>query len=409
MEAALVLVVGQDPGRSFPIRMGQRFIIGRAKDATIRLKDAAISRRHAALELTPEGLWVTDLGSANGTLVGERMLCKDDSVVMRHGETLEIGEHVLALKLAGVDHDLIDAQARAQALLGDELEILGEIGHGATGRVYAVRHQRLGRVLAAKVLHTAIAADPESRERFLREGQISYRIKSPYIVEVHDLQLRGGTAFLLMELVHGPSARDLIPVPIVQALHVGKQVALALVAAHAAGVIHRDIKPANILLSPQGTAKLSDFGIAKDLNDMSSVTSTGQGMGTLSYVAPEQAMEAKTVGPAADLYSLGASLYHLIGGEPPFPELATGMVLGRILTQAPPPLLAFAPHCPEPLAEYVHVLMAKEYLDRPRSAQEVHDRLEAIRLEFFGKVHPFATPWSEKEATDVRKGGGPAP
>jgi serine/threonine-protein kinase len=189
-----------------------------------------------------------------------------------------------------------------------------------------------------------------------------------------------------MELVEGPSARAVVtrdgPLHVADALKIAEDVAQAIAAAAAVGVVHRDIKPANVLLSPDGHAKLADFGIAKDLETtLHSLTASGMGLGSMAYLPPEQIAEAKYVDARADVYSLGATLYHLLAGAPPF--LPTNpQALVAAVQQAPPPLVAHRPDCPPAVAELVHHMLAKNADDRPPPWQVV-ERLTTLRKALF--------------------------
>lgn len=265
--------------------------------------------------------------------------------------------------------------------LRDEFENLGELGSGGAGTVYAARHRASGREVAIKSLHTRVSADPVVRERFVRECRI--QIESPHVVQVYEVRVEGDQAFLIMERVPGVSLEDHLEhcgaLPIPTALGIAEQVALGLAGAHAQGVIHRDVKPGNILLTPDGTAKLGDFGIAKDLNTLESLTATGHGMGTLAYVSPEQAENAKSVDGRADLYSLGATLYHMIAGRPPFTASNSAELVVEIFEEEPPPLGAFRRDCPLPVVELVHELLEKDPDERPADAAGVVASLRALR------------------------------
>jgi serine/threonine protein kinase len=377
---------GRLAGRQFVIRMGQRFILGRSHQASVRLDDDKVSRHHVSLELTPQGLVVTDLGSRNGTILGETQLGANEPQLSDLEDKLRLGDHVFHIMLQGIDDSTRRERARTRRLdepllPREEFEILGEIGRGATGRVYAARQKLLKRNVAVKVLKTE--CDDETRERFVREGSIMVKINSPYVVEVYDVRLVGDRIYLVMELVNGVSAKDRLyggSMSVPEALKIGEDVARGLIAAHAVGVVHRDVKPANILLTSEGSAKLSDFGIAKELDSMESLTSTGEGLGTLAYVSPEQAQEAKAVTHKTDLYSLGATIYHLIGGRPPFIP-SSAKVLLAILDQAPPSLQTLSQDLPPGVVYLVHHMLEKAAEDRPPSAEYVAGELKRLREE----------------------------
>lgn len=408
MIAELTVEAGREQGRVYVLRLGQTFVVGRSREVAVRLDDEQISRRHASLELRPDGLYVVDLASRNGTfLTGER-LPAGEARRAAEGDRVELGEHALRVAFHGIDDSTRRTLAKTRRLDeplldGEEFELMGEIGRGATGRVYAARQKRLDRVVAVKVLRSEV--EPEDRERFLREGRICCRVDSPYVVEVHDIRMAHGRAFLVMELVQGPSAKDRLaggPLPVPEALKVGEDVGRALDAARKAGIVHRDVKPGNILLSPDGMAKLSDFGIAKELDSLESLTSTGEGLGTLAYVAPEQAMEAKKVDHRSDIYSLGATLYHLLAGRPPF-HPGSPKVLLDILDKPPPPLATYRGDCPPELAELVHAMLEKDVERRPQRAGEVADRLAELRVRLYPD-YSFGWPTPEDRLSSSSDG-----
>jgi serine/threonine protein kinase len=388
MHAELTLETGHGAGRRFVIRMGQRFVLGRGRDVSIRVDDEKVSRRHVALEVTPEGLYVTDLGSRNGTLLDNQLLKGNERTLTNLDAELQLGAHRFGISLRGVDETTRRERAQTRRLdepllPREEFEILGEIGRGATGRVYAAHQKLLKRNVAIKVLRSE--CDDETRERFVREGTYMVKIDSPYVVKVYDVRLVGDRIYLVMELVNGLSVKDRLysgPLPIPEALKIGEDVARGLMAAHELGIVHRDIKPANVMLTAEGSGKLGDFGIAKELESMESLTSTGEGLGTLAYVSPEQAQEARSVGAQTDVYSLGATLFHMIGGRPPFiPKSAK--VLLAILDQAPPSLQGLCPEAPPGVLYLIHQMLEKRPEDRPQGARRIAEELKKLREEHY--------------------------
>lgn len=199
-------------------------------------------------------------------------------------------------------------------------EILGELGRGGMGVVYKARQVSLNRTVALKMILAGSHAGQEATARFLREAEIIAHLRHPHVVQVHEFGSHEGKAFFSLEYLEGGSLAEKLrgePQSADQAAQIVEVLSRAVDAAHEQGIVHRDLKPANVLLAADGTPKLTDFGLAKQGD--SGMTATGQVMGTPSYMAPEQAGgKAKTIGPAADIYALGAILYEMLTGRPPF-------------------------------------------------------------------------------------------
>jgi serine/threonine-protein kinase len=220
-------------------------------------------------------------------------------------------------------------------------EILGEIGRGGMGVVYRARQLRLNRIVALKMILAGDHSSDEAMARFLNEAEVIARIQHPNIVQIHHCGGDGERPFLVMEYVEGGSLAQLLdgsPRPIRTAASLVKQVAAGIAAAHRKGIVHRDLKPANILLTAGGAPKVADFGLAKILETDSSLTATESILGTASYMAPEQAWgRTHPVGPAADIYSLGAILYELLTGRPPFRATTALETVELVKTHEPVP------------------------------------------------------------------------
>jgi serine/threonine protein kinase len=195
------------------------------------------------------------------------------------------------------------------------------LGHGGMATVYRARDELLGRDVAIKVMHPALAYDPELVERFRREATSAARLSHPNIVTVYDCGSDNGALFIVMELVDGTTLRTLLDrfghFDTQTSRHVARGVASALDHAHAKGIVHRDVKPENILLTPTGDVKVVDFGIAKAIGTGAVQLTSDRGMGTVAYVAPEQISRANVDG-RADVYALGAITYEMVTGRPPF-------------------------------------------------------------------------------------------
>jgi serine/threonine protein kinase len=394
MQIARVVVddPGHQQGKKFVIRPGQKFVVGRSEKVSVRLEHPSISRRHALLELIETGLRVTDLGSSNGSFLDSVQLKPHTPTQVDDGQFVVFGTYRTRIELEGFDAKSLE-QSQAHKLEDqsflpkEEFTLVAELGSGSYGRVWAAWQKLMDRMVAVKVLRITGAIDPESEEyqRFVREASLGCKIRSPYVVELYDFRLIKGTPCLIMELVQGPTLLDLIndgPLRFDKTLSIGMDVARALDAVSKVGIVHRDVKPANVLLDEHGTAKLADFGIAREAGGMD-LTQTGLGLGSLPYVAPEQAENAKNVDSRTDVYSLGATMFHMLTGEPPYPARARNRreletILRRIASEPPTPVSALRPKCPAELSALIARMMAKRPKDRPQSHLAACDEFQAL-------------------------------
>jgi serine/threonine-protein kinase len=215
------------------------------------------------------------------------------------------------------------------------------LGHGGMGVVFKARHMRLNRVVALKMALAGAYASPHERERFQREAEAVATLRHPNIVQIHDVGNSEGRPYFTMEYVEGGSlAQKLAGTPQAarEAAMLVATLAGAVHAAHAGGIVHRDLKPANVLLTADGTPKISDFGLARRLGGETGLTRSGAAVGTPSYMAPEQARsQGEAVGPATDVYALGAILYELLTGRPPFRAETAAETVLQVIYQDPVP------------------------------------------------------------------------
>jgi serine/threonine-protein kinase len=257
--------------------------------------------------------------------------------------------------------------------LGGRYTLTERIAAGGMGDVWAARDSVLGRVVAVKIMRPRTTDDPTFASRFRDEAWHTAALTHPNIAAVHDYGEEGGTAYLVMELVPGRPLSALIaegPLSTELTTSIVHQAALALAAAHRAGVIHRDVKPANIMVTPEGQVKLTDFGIARAM-DAVGYTRTGEVLGTPQYLSPEQATGAPVTG-ATDLYSLGIVAHEMLTGAKPFDR---GTPVATALAQVhdePPPLPATVT---DPLRLVIEACLAKDPHDRPESAAALADML----------------------------------
>jgi tRNA A-37 threonylcarbamoyl transferase component Bud32 len=264
-------------------------------------------------------------------------------------------------------------------LIGDTYCITGVVGEGGMASVYEAEHARLPKRFAVKVLLAELARNAEAIGRFEREAQAAARIIHPHVLDVVDvLHTSDGRPCLVTELMEGEElgslfdrVHKLAPVP---AIEICRQAARGLAAAHANGVVHRDLKPANLFLCRREDGgfhvKILDFGVAK-MTDGANLTRVGTVVGTPAYMAPEQARGLPDVDARADVYAIGAVLYQLVSGHPPFEEGDPAKVLLKVATESPPPLRSIDPTIPLPVCHLVARAMAHSVHERIPSAAEL--------------------------------------
>ena len=293
-------------------------------------------------------------------------------------------------------------------------EVVGMLGAGGMGEVYRAVDTRLNRTVALKIIAATRSADPERRRRFLTEARAASALNHPNIITIHDIGEADGVSFLVMEFVAGktleeilagtghlalgtssdvsrapvnplvPSAKRLVPLP--EVLAIASQIATALDAAHAAGIVHRDVKPANIMASESGQIKVLDFGVSKvfhaaDENASTAAataaTAAGHIVGTLAYMSPEQ-VQGRPIDARSDIFSFGAVLYELLTGRRRLPTTARSRSCRRSSPGRRPPIATLRPDVPANLAALVDACLAKDRAARP-SEHEIVDRLAAMR------------------------------
>lgn len=282
------------------------------------------------------------------------------------------------------------------------------LGEGGMGVVVAARRLALDDRVALKLLRTETAGDPEAVARFVREGRSSARIRSEHVARVLEVgEAEGGAPYLVMELLEGEDLGSLVdragPLPIEFAAELVLQACSAIAEAHALGIVHRDVKPSNLFLTRRQDGsplvKVLDFGISKSLEfdrpDFG-MTQTQAVMGSPQYMAPEQMRSSRRADHRADIWSLGAVLYELLAGRPPYDAATIAELFAMILRDPVPPLTSLRADVPAALQSLVEACLSKAPEDRPRSVPELARALQ-----------PFATKTAHSQAFDALQARAP--
>jgi serine/threonine-protein kinase len=404
----LKLEVVAGPHRGIRLEFDQRatLLVGRGDDAGLQLlDDPFFSRHHLRLEIDPPNCRLRDLQSSNGTLVNGRRVLDcflSDGDVISGGQTRIVYSRVIEpTTTQGVatvsPGPTVEHKAATTSPAGPEIaevspllrppgyEIMRTIAEHGMGIVYLARRRSTGQEVALKVILPASAASPTAQSRFLREVSVLSRLDHRRIVRFHEIGLAQGQFYFAMEYV--PTI-DLMA--LLDQLELADRVRLAcglvcqalegLEYAHSLGFVHRDVKPSNLLVSREESkvcAKLSDFGLAKSFEQagFSGLTHDDQVVGTIAFMAPEQALAARYARPSVDIYASGATLYYLLTGQVPH-EFGDGRDRLTVIRQDEPvPLERRCADLPAGLAEVVHRALAKEPPDRFPTANALHGAL----------------------------------
>jgi serine/threonine protein kinase len=285
-----------------------------------------------------------------------------------------------------------EAKTESDQLIGKELggcvlEYL--LGKGGMGAVYKARHLSLNKTVAVKVLSGALGTS-SAKKRFLREARTAARLEHGNVVQVYDTGTEEDIYYIIMQFVEGETASDRVkregPLSVDSAVEIILEAARGIGAAHRMGMIHRDIKPDNIMIDKKGEIRVADFGLAKELGEAATVlTAAGQAMGTPSYMSPEQARDASAVTHSTDIYSLGATLFTLLSGKPPFGGSSPWAVVSSAMNDPAPDIREFRSDVPGTLAEFILLTMEKDPETRPSDMAAFIDNLLAIQRRIGGE------------------------
>lgn len=292
-----------------------------------------------------------------------------------------VSEKLLSSQQVSSLSKLVNSGKKTYHIAGYEL--LSKVGQGGMGAVYKARQKSVDRIVALKVLPPKLARDAEFVERFFREARSVAKLNHQNIVRGIDVGESDGFHFFAMEFVDGESVRHLMRktgrIEDKKALDIIIQITKALEHAHRNDLIHRDIKPDNILYTKNGVAKLADLGLAKSVKHDTSVTLSGIALGTPNYISPEQAMGAKDVDIRSDIYSLGATFYHMLTGQTPYKGPSGPVVMTKHISEPPPDIRDLRPELSDRMAALIFKAMAKKPDDRYHTPKEMLEDLEMLR------------------------------
>ena len=376
MTPAVLTLRVQGRSQRHELQPGELVTIGRSSGCGIRVADASVSREHCVAIYSDGKVCINDLQSTHGLLQdGERVA----RLELAPGQECRLGSVTARFEAAapGPVHSSTPAAAPEEPAAGPAIEgyrVLERLGEGGFGAVYRAQHLQLNRTVALKVLKPSEGAEHDQRiQAFLAEARAAARLSDPHLVQVYDVGQSGGAHYLSMELVAGGSLAQRIrrdgPLDWEHALRLLRDLAQALKAAHAAGLVHRDVKPGNVLLTADGAAKLTDLGLA----------AVDTHAGTLAYMAPEQ-LRKEPLDGRVDLYGLGCTIYTALAGHAPFRgerrEIASAQ-----FRQPPPSLLDQGVVVPYQLHQLIlHSMLAKQREDRPANADELLRRIDRLVL-----------------------------
>jgi len=373
------------------------------RSAKVELELEPDQNGHAANGAIPAGSTTkhktkggTNIDTIIGKIVVDQGLATPEEVQacleQARASSAEGNTHSLPLLLVENDYitkrqlERIRAQAEAERS-GQQIpgyKILGPLGKGAMATVFKAKQLSLDREVAIKVLPRKFTNNPQFIERFYAEGRAAAALNHPNIVQAYDVGQAGDYHYFVMEYVEGRTVYD----DIVKhkrynesdAIDILIQVAEALRHAHSKGLIHRDVKPKNIMLSKEGIAKLADMGLARAISDREAAEAeAGKAFGTPYYISPEQIRGEKTIGPPSDIYSLGATLYHMVVGNVPFDGKNPSAVMHKHLKAELTPADHANPKLSPGISEVVEMMMAKGPKDRYQSCDDLLVDLRAVR------------------------------
>jgi serine/threonine protein kinase len=385
---AHLVAEGPEPGQTWcrELAAGATIRLGRSPESGWDVAwDNQISREHADLIFNDDLLTVRQVESARNPIHfdGE----STPACALGYDETFRIGQTEFRLIQQTDDksnHDSDDSDDSHR--IGDYV-VSRLLGTGGMGSVYLARHTSSGHDVALKVLGADQARNPELVRRFQLEGQLAQGLRHQNLVEVLETGVADNTHFIAQEFIDGADISQWLvqrgTLPLKRTISIIRQVAEALAYLHRNNIIHRDVKPSNLLMTRDGTPRLADMGVARSLeadSDSSQVTQAGAVVGTIDYIAPEQADDSHSADARSDIYSLGCTWYEMLTGSPPFPDGGLTDKINAHATQPPPNPRNLNPDVPEALVAVLDRMMAKSPNQRHQSIEELLDDIATDTL-----------------------------
>jgi len=417
--------------RRYDLQHGRQVVIGRSKRADLYVNSPRLSRMHCAVRYGEQGLQLEDLGSSNGTFVNGQRVTR---ALLRPGDIIQLGGIAIRVDFdAGVSADLdlrcercnrLVSMARCEdgqvfelgkqfvcpecmAVLHHEnlsqteqilVEVLGQEGFQVEGKsplssgiipVFKARRAGLDTLVSIKALPLLSGVSKKKVARFKTEARAAAKVRHDNVIEIYDIREAKNTIYIVMEHVEGELLLAHLdrkgPLSIKPALRVGLQVARALATAHQQGIIHRDLKPGGIMIAADGKPKVADFGLAKDLWSITGdITGPEETLGTVRYMPPEQVKNARTADHRADIYSLGATLYHTLTGVPPYSDRSELDLMSQVLGGTLPAFDPTTADLPPKLSKLLGKAMAPDPKQRFQTAQELEDAFTEVIVEVVG-------------------------
>jgi pSer/pThr/pTyr-binding forkhead associated (FHA) protein len=417
MQYDLRFVRGHNVGRSVVVAENQRLVLGRSRDTHVNFQDPLVSRQHCEISNSQGKLSIFDLKSWNGTYVnGSRI---DSITSLREGDRVTLGKSLFEVRSRNLQSNgttKIEFSAEGSTQEGWRPEkglpepakvtgtvppcgshswspnmvrgyhINGKLGEGSVGTVFSATAVDTKKTVALKIIDPNYISKDSGAKRFQRAVDICKDIRHPNVIRIYDAGESEGVYYVAMEYIAGKEVGTIIQqyghLSVATALQIGIQITAALQYAYERSIIHRDIKPRNIMVTRRGVAKLVDFGLAKRLYRpmQSVVTMPGEAVGTLAYMPPEQIDDAVHADHRSDIYSLGASLYHMLSGKHPFDEGSFAEFVTAVMEKSPTPVHEIKSTIPPELSQLIATAMEKDPDARHQTPAHFGNALRALAI-----------------------------